>query len=82
MHFVVRGSYTDKTIGEVAINELLSLLIGALFSVVAAVQVLSGTLAFVVYPLVYKLCLERGWHPGAPFWLMALLYLLTTPFLM
>ncbi|CAI8002638.1 hypothetical protein GBAR_LOCUS3434 [Geodia barretti] len=55
---------------------------GALFSVVSAVQVLSGTLAFVVYNLVYKLCLEEKDCPiGSPFWLMAILYFLTTPFL-
>lgn len=56
--------------------------IGALFSLISAVQVLSGAAAFVLYSLAYKTSLNMGWGTGTPFWLMAILYTISIPLLM
>ena len=68
---------------RVGVTHHILVLTGALYSVISAVQVLSGTLAFILYSLVYKFVLERdGWTVGVPFWLMAFLYLIAIPFLL
>ena len=56
---------------------------GALFSLISAVQVLSGALGFVLYSLSYKtsLGMNWSWRAGSSFWLMAVLYAIAIPLL-
>ena len=74
--------FTCTPIMTNAQNHILQSPPGSLFSLISAMQVLSGAAAFVLYGLTYKASLELGWGAGTPFWLMAILYGISVPLLM
>ena len=57
-------------------------IIGAIFSIVAAVQSISSVLATVAFSLSYSRILKAGWPAGTVFSLMAFVAASTLPLLM
>lgn len=58
--------------------------LGALFSFVSAIQVLASVFGYVLYPTIYYHTISLDWDhaPGISFFVMAMLYIFSIPFIL